>query len=196
MFFEHILLFIGRFLLFVLLLFVLLCIINSQSNTYTRNKILLLGLFCYSLISARAQVLPDKGTGKNSSPIVSPLMSIIVCLDGRDATAVRKSASLFVGDVHRATRQELKMDENKPGRISARYAIIAGTMGESGWVDALVSRNKIDMAVVAEGWERYMIEVVNNPVSGIKKAIIVAGNDRHGTAYGLSSASKAIGVSP
>lgn len=29
-----------------------------------KNKILLLGLFCCSLIAAKAQVLLDKGTGK------------------------------------------------------------------------------------------------------------------------------------
>lgn len=161
-----------------------------------KNKILLLGLFCCSLISAKAQVLLDKGTGKNSFPIVSSLTNAVVCFDGKDATVVRKSASLFVDDVRRVTGQELKMDESKPGRVSARYAIIAGTIGESGWIDALVSRNKIDTAAIAGGWERYMIEVVNNPVPGIKKAIVVAGSDRRGTAYGLLSISKAIGVSP
>ena len=66
-------------------------------------------------------------------------------------------------DVHRVTGQELKMDESKPGKVSARYAIIAGTIGESGWIDALASRNKIDTAAIAGSWERYMIEVVNNP---------------------------------
>ena len=83
LFFEHILLFIGRFLLFVLLLFALLCVINSQSNVYMKNKILLLGLFCCSLISAKAQVLLDKGTGKNSFPIVSSLTNAVVCFDGK-----------------------------------------------------------------------------------------------------------------
>ena len=97
-----------------------------------KNKILLLGLFCCSLISAKAQVLLDKGTGKNSFPIVSSLTNAVVCFDGKDATVVRKSASLFVDDVRRVTGQELKMDESKPGRVSARYAIIAGTIGESG----------------------------------------------------------------
>ena len=81
--FEHILLFIGRFLLFVLLLFALLCVINCQSNVYMKNKILLLGLFCCSLISAKAQVLLDKGTGKNSFPIVSSLTNAVVCFDGK-----------------------------------------------------------------------------------------------------------------
>lgn len=74
-----------------------------------------------------------------------------------------------------------------PGKVSARYAIIAGTIGESGWIDVLASRNKIDTAAIAGSWERYMIEVVNNPVPGIKKAIVVAGSDRRGTAYGLLS---------
>ena len=161
-----------------------------------KNKILLLGLFCCSLISANAQVLLDKGTGKNSFPIVSSSTNAVVCFDGKDATVVRKSASLFVDDVRRVTGQELKMDESKPGKVSARYAIIAGTIGESGWIDVLASRNKIDTAAIAGSWERYMIEVVNNPVPGIKKAIVVAGSDRRGTAYGLLSISKAIGVSP
>ena len=88
-----------------------------------KNKILLLGLFCCSLISAKAQVLLDKGTGKNSFPIVSSVTNAVVCFDGKDATVVRKSASLFVDDVRRVTGQELKMDESKPGRVSARYAI-------------------------------------------------------------------------
>ena len=160
------------------------------------NQILLLGLFCCSLIAAKAQVLLDKGTGKNSFPIVSSSTNAVICFDGKDATVVRKSASLFVDDVRRVTGQELKIDESKPGKVSARYAIIAGTIGESGWIDALASRNKIDTAAIAGSWERYMIEVVNNPVPGIKKAIVVAGSDRRGTAYGLLSISKAIGVSP
>ena len=41
-----------------------------------------------------------------------------------------------------------------------------------------------------------MIETVDNPAPGIKKAIVVVGSDRRGTAYGLLSISKAIGVSP
>ena len=99
----YILSFIGRFLLSVLLLFALFCDINCQSNVYMKNKILLLGLFCCSLISTEAQVLLDKGTGKNSFPIVSSSTNAVVCFDGKDATVVRKSASLLVDDVRRVT---------------------------------------------------------------------------------------------
>lgn len=41
-----------------------------------------------------------------------------------------------------------------------------------------------------------MIDLIDNPFPGIKKALVVAGSDRRGTAYGLLSISEAIGVSP
>lgn len=61
-----------------------------------KNKILLLGLFCCSLISAEAQVLLDKGTGKNSFPIVSSSTNAVVCFDGKDATVVRKLSLIHI----------------------------------------------------------------------------------------------------
>ena len=51
-----------------------------------KNKILLVGLFCCSLVSTEAQVLLDKNAGKNSFPIVSPAANVVVCFDGKDET--------------------------------------------------------------------------------------------------------------
>lgn len=161
-----------------------------------KNKILLVGLFCCSLVSTEAQVLLDKNAGKNSFPIVSPAANVVVCFDGKDETVVRKSVTLFADDVRRVTGQDLKTQASNPGDVSARYAIIVGTVGKSAWINALVAQKKIDTTPITGGWERYMIETVDNPAPGIKKAIVVAGSDRRGTAYGLLSISKAIGVSP
>ena len=66
-----------------------------------KNKILLVGLFCCSLVSTEAQVLLDKNAGKNSFPIVSPAANVVVCFDGKDETVVRKSVTLFADDVRR-----------------------------------------------------------------------------------------------
>ena len=161
-----------------------------------KNKILLVGLFCCSFVSTEAQVLLDKNAGKNSFPIVSPAANVVVCFDGKDETVVRKSVTLFADDVRRVTGQDLKTQASNPGDVSARYAIIVGTVGKSAWINALVAQKKIDTTPITGGWERYMIETVDNPAPGIKKAIVVAGSDRRGTAYGLLSISKAIGVSP
>ena len=61
-----------------------------------KTKSLLLGLFCCCCISAEAQVLLNKGAGKNSFPIVSPSSKAVVCVDGKEEIVVRKSVSLFV----------------------------------------------------------------------------------------------------
>ncbi|NDV64136.1 glycosyl hydrolase 115 family protein [Bacteroides sp. 224] len=161
-----------------------------------KNRMILAGLFCCSLLSVEAQVSLHKGTGKNSFPIVSSSGNAIICYDEKDASVIHKSTSLFVEDVHLVTGQELKKEATTPGKVSARHAIIVGTIGESKWIDALAAKNKIDTTAISGSWERYMVEIVNNPVPGIKKAIVVAGSDRRGTAYGLLSISKAIGVSP
>ena len=74
-----------------------------------KNKILLVGLFCCSLVSTEAQVLLDKNAGKNSFPIVSPAANVVVCFDGKDETVVRKSVTLFADDVRRVTGQDRVM---------------------------------------------------------------------------------------
>src|SRR5579863_6554194 len=45
-------------------------------------------------------------------------------------------------------------------------------------------------------WESYVLKTVSNPVAGIDKALIIAGSDRRGTAYGVFELSRKMGVSP
>lgn len=162
-----------------------------------KNKILLAGLFCCGLLSSQAQVTLDRASGKNSFSLVAPSGSATVCFDGQeDALVVRKSVSLFVEDVRLVTGRLLATEEGEPRGVSARCAVIVGTLGKSSWIKALAARNKIDTTSIFGGWEQYKIEMVNNPLPGIKKAIVVVGSDRRGTAYGLLSISRAIGVSP
>ncbi len=161
-----------------------------------KNKIFVLSLFCCSLISIKAQVTPDKGGGKQSFPLVSSSANAVICFDGNDETVVRKTVSLFADDVHRVTGKELEIKTGAPGAISARYAIIVGTVGKSEWIKRLAAKKKIDTTPIIGGWEQYMVETVDKPAPGIKKAIVIAGSDRRGTAYGLLSISRAIGVSP
>ena len=50
------------------------------------------------------------------------------------------------------------------------------------------------MAGASGGYEQYMLSVIENPVDGVEKALVIAGSDRRGTAYGLLSISESIGV--
>ncbi len=44
--------------------------------------------------------------------------------------------------------------------------------------------------------EKFIITLVDNPSSGIEKALVIAGSDKRGTIYGIYELSKQIGVSP
>jgi hypothetical protein len=73
---------------------------------------------------------------------------------------------------------------------------LVGTIGQSRDLDRLVSLGKLDVSDIKGAWERYKIEVVTNPFVGVAKALVIAGSDRRGTAYGVFTLSEAIGVSP
>lgn len=45
-------------------------------------------------------------------------------------------------------------------------------------------------------WEAYRLQVVKTPFKGIDQALVIAGSDRRGTAYGVFTLSAQIGVSP
>lgn len=55
-------------------------------------------------------------------------------------------------------------------------------------------QGEIDTTGLSKGWEEYRIQFVRHPFSGVKSAIVIAGSDRRGTAYGLLSLFRVIGV--
>ena len=74
--------------------------------------------------------------------------------------------------------------------------VIAGTLGHSDLIDSLAEDGKLDTAAIEGQWEAFTIQVVDNPVSGVDEALVIAGSDKRGSIYGLYELSEAIGVSP
>lgn len=72
---------------------------------------------------------------------------------------------------------------------SQNLSIIAGTLGQSKAIDALVKQGVIDAKQLKGKTEKYVLLVNNGK-------IIVAGSDRRGTVYGIYEISRQIGVSP
>ncbi len=75
-------------------------------------------------------------------------------------------------------------------------AVIIGTLGRSPLVDRLVEEERIDVSDLTGKWETFVIQGVSDPLPGIDRALVVAGSDRRGTAYGVYEISRRIGVSP
>ena len=74
--------------------------------------------------------------------------------------------------------------------------VIAGTIGKSPVIDRLIRKGKINTGDVTGRWESYLITVVDKPLPGVKKALVIAGSDKRGTIYGIYDISREAGVSP
>jgi hypothetical protein len=117
-----------------------------------------------------------------------------ILLDSKDNKTVLLAAGLFSDDVNRVFGQKPAIKFNA-GSVAGR-CIIVGSIEESRTIRDLVRRKVIDVSEVKGKWESCLIQVVENPVKGVEKALVIAGSDRRGTAYGLMELSKQIGVSP
>ncbi|KAK0611766.1 hypothetical protein B0T14DRAFT_571629 [Immersiella caudata] len=74
--------------------------------------------------------------------------------------------------------------------------IIAGTIGKSTIIDSLIAAGKIDVSAIKGKWESFTSQLVENPVNGTAKALVIAGSDPRGSIYGIYDISEQIGVSP
>lgn len=111
-----------------------------------------------------------------------------------DATVVRIAAQALCADVERVTGLVPVVSTTAP--VADSMPILVGTLGQSPLVDALVAAGTIDVSAIRGKWEAYVAAVVADPLPGIKRALVIAGSDRRGTAYGVFGLSEAMGVSP
>ena len=78
----------------------------------------------------------------------------------------------------------------------AKNGIIYGTVGHSAILAELEKEGKIELSMVRGKWEVYSFTLVEAPLPGMEKALVIAGSDKRGTIYGLYRLSELIGVSP
>ncbi len=78
----------------------------------------------------------------------------------------------------------------------AKTVIIAGTIGKSDVINALIAKGKLNVSPIQGKWESFISQVVTAPLSGVDQALVIAGSDLRGTIYGLYDVSEQIGVSP
>lgn len=114
--------------------------------------------------------------------------------DAADFAVVRIAADALAGDVGQVTGE--KPDVVTAAPASADAIVLVGTVGRSRPIDDLIARGRLDVSALAGQWERFAITVVDDPLPGVKQALVIAGSDRRGTAYGVFTLSDAIGVSP
>lgn len=76
------------------------------------------------------------------------------------------------------------------------YAVLYGTVGHSPILQELDEKNSIDLYEINGKREVFLFQVVDQPLEGVEKALVIAGSDKRGTIYGLFHLSELLGVSP
>ena len=148
---------------------------------------LLMLLLSVAAYAGNVLSVSEKPTRKNFD-----LKSASILFDDYESVTVKTSISLFAEDIERVSGVKPKLTNEMP----QSNVVIVGTIGSGRWIEQLVKSKKINVSKIANGWEQFVVKVVEKPFKGVDKALVIAGSDRRGTAYGLFSISEAIGVSP
>jgi len=111
-----------------------------------------------------------------------------------DAAVVGVSASALRDDIRRVTGMAPVLSTNAP--MASDKSVFIGTIGQSRLIDGLIASGKLKVAEIQGHWEAYTAVLVTNPVAGVSRALVIAGSDRRGTAFGVFTLSEAMGVSP
>jgi hypothetical protein len=147
---------------------------------------------------ARAQApltAPVTATYATSAfPLVHAQRAATLCIDPRDAAVVRVAADALAGDVALVTgvRPTVRASAGAP----AGPVVLIGTLGHSAVIDKLIASGKLPASGLRGQWESYAISVVEKPLSGVPRALVIVGSDRRGTAFGVFELARRLGVSP
>ena len=156
--------------------------------------ILLLITFAAIPMEAQPPVTPNVSS-EASKPGYFPLSDADIYTDSKDYHVVSITANMLADDVERVTgkRPHVAITASVKS-IPKGVAVVVGTVGKSRLIDELIRQKSIDVSDVKGKWESYIISTINRPGQG--QLLVIAGSDRRGTAFGLTTLGETIGVSP
>lgn len=117
-----------------------------------------------------------------------------IYVDAQDYWLVKKSAELLQDDIERVTGFKPPILTTPPTTPLARLVII-GSRDHSTLIRQLLQTKRLSAKQTGK-WEAYTRVTLRNPTPTIGEALVIAGSDRRGTAYGVLDLSRQIGVSP
>lgn len=157
-------------------------------------RALLLLVAITAQVSAGALVLKDAVRSPADFPLAVKGHVADILVDKSDPEVVHIAADLLANDIGHisGTKPRVVATLSKP----TAPVIVIGTLDKSPLIADLVARGKLNPAPLAGKWETFVIVTVSDPFPGISSALVIAGSDRRGTAYGVITLSEALGVSP
>jgi hypothetical protein len=132
--------------------------------------------------------------GRGSFALIRNGQPAQVYVDANADPAIRHAATSFVEDLRRVgTKNSALIHDAKAIRGEV---VIIGVLGRSPVIDGLVRSGKIRSADLTGQWEAFRQLVIEKPLPGVERALVIVGSDRRGAVYGTYDLSAKIGVSP
>lgn len=155
------------------------------------KKIFLLITACMFVVNAFSQIQISNEATKKSFPLVCQGEAASIYVSPAEDLAVKKVADIFMQDIENVTQVKGKVKYSDT--FKDKRAIVLATIGKNKWVDKLIKSKKIDVSSIKNGWEQYMIVVLDKVQKNMEQTLLVLGSDKRGTAYGLLSISEKMG---
>ena len=157
-------------------------------------------LICFSIAFIPVPFAVGQGLKQSNSyqpsdfKLVYKNKAATILTSPQDFKVVQIAANDLASDIERVTGK-------MPARVSeVQHArgrmVLIGTLGKNDVIDDLVSNGKLNVSKIRNRWESYIIRTIRHPFANIDSALVIAGSDRRGTAYGIYDLSEMIGVSP
>lgn len=159
-----------------------------------------LALIALLICALPAQALGQKRLATFDNPpadavtLASTGRAATIYIDKADHPGVLRAARDLQQDIARVSAIQPKLEQT--AKPSGADVVIIGTIGKSALIEQLVSAGKLDVTAIKGKWEGWQIQTLRNPLSGVDRALVVAGSDKRGAIYGIYEISEQIGVSP
>jgi len=154
--------------------------------------VMMLLVFVLNAVSAQESYVTS--TRGNNFSLSSEKKSATLLISDSDFPGVLRAAKNLQTDIEKVTGTKPLLTTSNSTK--EREVVIIGTLGKSPLIDQLVKKKKLDVSRIQEKWESSITQVVEKPMKGIARALVIVGSDKRGTIFGIYELSNQIGVSP
>ncbi|CAN96921.1 hypothetical protein sce6752 [Sorangium cellulosum So ce56] len=142
--------------------------------------------------SLEKYVSTEGGAGRFPLAVGGKVAPLVV--SESDYAGVNRVVDDLAADIQRVTGAAAAVNNEIPA--SATEVVLVGTVGNSPIIDQLVAADRLDVSGLTGKWETFVTQIVEQPVEGVDRALVIAGSDQRGTIFGAYDLSSQIGVSP
>ncbi|MFC6099822.1 glycosyl hydrolase 115 family protein [Olivibacter domesticus] len=147
---------------------------------------------CYFFLFALL-ISPWVTAQENTFPIVTKTIKVSILYDKQAPKLDSITANLLAEDIERVTSFKPKVFTDL-SKANGNVIVIGSVT--SPLIKKFLSKEPAFSERLNGKWESFGLNIVDKPIGTISKALVIAGSDPRGTAFGVFTLSEKIGVSP